>query len=72
MLKRGGNLSIGLWDYHYRDDGDEPTNADLVRRAISVATEVGRKPAKPADTRKILKLGAASRAAGRRRPELAE
>jgi uncharacterized protein (DUF849 family) len=56
VLKRGGNLSIGLYDYHYREDSDEPTKVDLVRGAVSVAAEVGRKSAKPADTRKILKL----------------
>ena len=56
VFQRGGNLSIGLGDYHYCQDGDEPTNADLVRRAVSVATEVGRKPAKPADTRALLQL----------------
>jgi uncharacterized protein (DUF849 family) len=56
VLERGGNLSIGLGDYHYREDDYEPTNAQLVERAVRVAAEVGRKPATPAETRAILDL----------------
>jgi uncharacterized protein (DUF849 family) len=44
VLERGGNLSIGLGDYHYREGDYEPTNAQLVERAVRVAAEVGRKP----------------------------
>ena len=56
VLERGGNLSIGLRDYHYRQGAEEPTNAQLVDRAVRVAAEVGRKPATPAETRAILDL----------------
>jgi uncharacterized protein (DUF849 family) len=56
VLERGGNLSIGLGDYHYRQGTDEPTNAQLVERAVTVAEEVGRRPATPAETRAILDL----------------
>jgi 3-keto-5-aminohexanoate cleavage enzyme len=56
VLERGGNLSIGLGDYHYRQGAEEPTNAQLVERAVRVAAEVGRKPATPAETRAILDL----------------
>ena len=56
VLERGGNLSIGLGDYHYREGDDEPMNAQLVERAVRVAAEVGRKPAAPAETRALLNL----------------
>ena len=56
VLERGGNLSIGLGDYHYRVGDSEPTNAQLVARAVSVAKEVGREPATPVETRAILNL----------------
>jgi len=56
VLERGGNLSIGLGDYHYREGDYEPTNAQLVARAVRVAAEVGRKPAAPAETRALLSL----------------
>jgi uncharacterized protein (DUF849 family) len=56
VLERGGNLSIGLGDYHYREGDYEPTNAQLVERAVRVAAEVGRKPAAPAETRALLRL----------------
>ena len=29
VLERGGNLSIGLGDYHYRQGAEEPPNAQL-------------------------------------------
>jgi 3-keto-5-aminohexanoate cleavage enzyme len=56
VLERGGNLSIGLGDYHYREGDYEPTNAQLVERAVKLAVQVGRKPAAPAETRARLRL----------------
>jgi len=56
VLERGRNLSIGLRDYHYREGDYEPTDAQLVERAVRVAAKVGRKPAAPAETRALLRL----------------
>lgn len=81
VLERGGNLSIGLGDYHYRQGAEKPTNAQLVERAVRVAAKVGRKPATrpPRPERSWTsnnsarrRGGAVSRPAGRGRPELAE
>ena len=56
VVERGGNLSIGLGDFHYCQGDYEPTNAELVERAVAVAREVGRRAATPAETRDILKI----------------
>ena len=56
VLERGGNLSIGLGDYHYCEPGYEPTNAEIVARAVEVAAKVGRKAATSGETRALLNL----------------
>lgn len=49
----GGNVRLGLEDYHYADDGC-PTTADIIGRFVPVAENLGRVPASPDETREYL------------------
>lgn len=53
IISRGGHISIGLGDYHYKEMG-EPTNADVIRRIVGIARECGREIATPAEAWQIL------------------
>jgi 3-keto-5-aminohexanoate cleavage enzyme len=55
-MERGGHVSIGLGDYHYREL-EFPTNARLVARVAQLARDMGREIATPAETRQMLGLG---------------
>lgn len=52
-MERGGHVSIGLGDYHYREL-ELPTNARLVARIAQMAREMGREIATPAEAREML------------------
>lgn len=52
-LERGGHLRVGLED-HVGDD--QPTNAELVERAVALCAEVGRPVATPDEAAKLLDL----------------
>ena len=52
-IYRGGHVSLGLGDYGYPELG-APTNADLVRRVVTLAKEAGREIATPQDARQML------------------
>lgn len=52
-MERGGHISIGLGDYHYREL-EFPTNARLVARVAQLARDMGRELATPAETRQML------------------
>ena len=41
IISQGGHISIGLGDHPYNELG-MPTNADLIRRIVSIAKECGR------------------------------
>lgn len=51
----GGNIRLGLEEYHYSDFG-HPTTADLVKQFVPMVESMGRKPASTAETREYLKL----------------
>lgn len=51
----GGNVRLGLEDYHYADHGC-PTTADLIERFTPVAEALGRTPATPDETREYLSI----------------
>jgi len=52
-MERGGHVSIGLGDYHYREL-EFPTNARLVARVAQLAHDMGRAVATPAEARQML------------------
>ncbi len=52
-MERGGHVSIGLGDYHYREL-EMPTNARIVARIAQMAREMGREVATPAEAREML------------------
>jgi uncharacterized protein (DUF849 family) len=52
-LERGGHLRVGLEDYV---GPDEPTNDELVARAIALCDEVGRPLATPEQARELMKV----------------
>jgi uncharacterized protein (DUF849 family) len=54
-MERGGHVSIGLGDYHYREL-EFPTNARLVSRIAQMARDMGREIATPAEARQLLGL----------------
>jgi 3-keto-5-aminohexanoate cleavage enzyme len=54
-LERGGHVSIGLGDYHYRGLG-VPTNADIIKEIVRMARLTGREPATPMETRAMLEM----------------
>jgi 3-keto-5-aminohexanoate cleavage enzyme len=53
----GGHISLGLGDHDYRELG-EPSNAQVIERVASLARELGREPASPAETRVMLGITA--------------
>ena len=53
IISKGGHVSIGLGDHPYAELGT-PTNADLIRRVVSIARECGRDIATPAQAWDIL------------------
>lgn len=55
IIAQGGHISIGLGDYPYGELG-QPTNADLVRRVVAIAHELGREVATPAEAKQILAM----------------
>jgi uncharacterized protein (DUF849 family) len=63
-LATGGNVRVGLGDYHpwdWPDDGgDQPTNAEMVERAAKLAGDAGRPVATVAETRRRLALPAST------------
>ena len=46
----GGNVRLGLEDYHYADQGN-PTTADLIKRFVPLAEAMGRTPPPRRDPR---------------------
>jgi 3-keto-5-aminohexanoate cleavage enzyme len=59
-LDLGGHVRVGIGDYHPWDwpdtTGEQPTNAELVTRAVELAGVAGRPIATVADARRILGL----------------
>lgn len=55
ILENGGNLAVGIGDYHYAELGC-PTNEQMVKRAVALAKERGREPATPAEVKEMLKI----------------
>lgn len=53
-LRRGAHVRVGLGDNPVEADGSQPTNAELVRRVVDLAAEVGREPATPAEAVRML------------------
>lgn len=53
IIAMGGHISIGLGDYSYPELG-QPTNADLVRRIVAIAHDVGRDVATPEEAKRML------------------
>ena len=56
IIAMGGHISIGIGDYTYPELG-HPTNADLVRRIVQIAQDVGREVATPEEAKLILGIG---------------
>lgn len=53
----GGNVRVGLEDNFYLPDSQRVSdNAELVSKAVEMVENVGRKPATPAEARKILNI----------------
>lgn len=48
-LERGAHVRVGIGDRALDEDGSTPTNAELVRRVVAMAAELGRGPATPAE-----------------------
>ncbi|WP_237214882.1 BKACE family enzyme [Falsiroseomonas oryziterrae] len=61
-IARGGHVAPGLGDYHYAELGC-PTNAELVRRIVAMARDMGREVATPAEARRMLRIPARAEAA---------
>jgi 3-keto-5-aminohexanoate cleavage enzyme len=55
-LAAGGDVRIGLGDYHYGET--TPTNAELVERLVALAGRYGRGPATPDEARQIKGMAA--------------
>ena len=55
IIAMGGHISIGIGDYTYPELGS-PTNADLVRRIVGMAHDLGREVATPAEAKRILAI----------------
>ena len=58
IISIGGHISIGLGDYTYNELG-QPTNAELVKRIVEIARELGREVATPDEARQILGMARA-------------
>ncbi len=52
-ISLGGHVRLGLEDYAYTDDG-QPTNVDLVKRAVAVIESMGHQVASPQDARSLI------------------
>jgi 3-keto-5-aminohexanoate cleavage enzyme len=52
-IAMGGHISIGLGDWDYAETGPV-TNAELVRRVVQIARELGREVATPAEAKAML------------------
>ena len=52
----GGCIRVGLEDNIYYKKGEFATNQQLVARAVRIARELGKEPAKPSEARSILGL----------------
>jgi 3-keto-5-aminohexanoate cleavage enzyme len=55
IISLGGHISIGLGDYTYTELG-QPTNADVVRRVVDIARDLGREIATPEEAKGILAM----------------
>jgi uncharacterized protein (DUF849 family) len=53
IISLAGHISIGLGDYTYNELGT-PTNAEIIRRVVEIARELGREVATPDEARQIL------------------
>ena len=53
IISLGGHISIGLGDYTYNELG-QPTNAEIVKRIVEIARELGREVATPDEAKQIL------------------
>lgn len=53
IIAMGGHISIGIGDYAY-PELSQPTNAELVRRVVQIAQDVGRQVATPEEAKLIL------------------
>lgn len=61
-IAAGGHVRLGLGNYAYPEFGF-PTNAELVRRVVSIARAVGREPATPDEARALLGIPVSGTAA---------
>lgn len=61
-LERGGHLRVGLEDYV---GADEPTNAELIGRAVELCAKVGRPVATPDEAARLLDVPRAAQASSR-------
>jgi len=55
VLESGGNIAIGIGDYHYGELGT-PGNEDLVKRIVEMAHKCQREIASPDDVKKMLHI----------------
>ncbi len=55
VVAMGGHIAIGIGDYTYPELG-HPTNADLVRRIVAIARDVGREVATPEEAKRLLAI----------------
>jgi 3-keto-5-aminohexanoate cleavage enzyme len=53
-LARGAHVRVGIGDHPTEADGSTPTNAEIVRRTVAMAAEVGREPATPDEALALL------------------
>ncbi len=56
IIAMGGHISIGIGDYTYPELG-YPTNAQLVRRIVQIAGDIGRDVATPEEAKRLLAIG---------------
>lgn len=55
IIALGGHISIGIGDYTYPELG-HPSNADLIRRIVQIAGDIGREVATPDEAKRILAI----------------
>jgi 3-keto-5-aminohexanoate cleavage enzyme len=56
VLDQGGNIAIGIGDYHYGELGS-PTNEELIRKIVEMARACKRQIASPAEVKEMLQIG---------------
>lgn len=56
VIELGGHVSIGIGDYHYADDGQPRSNAEIVTQVVAYIEAAGREVATPAEAKQILGL----------------